>query len=184
MGYANFFIRLGAFIIDGVILTGLMMPVYFLTYAAQRRGGNIGPLAVLIYLGASWLYFALQESSQAQATIGKRICAIKVTDFAGKRLTFGNATGRYFAKCLSALIYGIGFIVALFTQKNQAMHDKMADTYVVTRDTDQSFFAAEGTQFIQDGIEKKIKQLLDLKSQGILSESEFNEAKAKLLARV
>jgi len=184
MGYANIFYRLGAFVIDSFILSCIILPVYYLTYTAQQRGSNYGPLAVLFYLVACWLYFAIQESSQYQATVGKRILSIKVTDYAGKRLSFARATGRYFAKCLSALIYGIGFLVALFTKNKQAMHDKMADTYVVTKETDQNFFAKEGAEFIQDGIEKKIKQLQDLKEQGVLSEKEFKEAKEKLLARV
>jgi hypothetical protein len=107
-----------------------------------------------------------------------------VTNYDGNRLTFAKASGRFFAKMLSALIYGIGFIMAVFTKKKQALHDKIADTFVVSKETEKSFFASESPQYIQDGLEKKIKQLLELKNQGILSENEFKEAKEKLLARV
>ena len=183
MGYANFFQRLGAFIIDNLILTVVLFPISLLL-SGIMRGDNAGPLLILIYMVIGWLYFALQESSEKQATIGKKILSIKVTNFDGNRLTFAKASGRFFAKMLSALIYGIGFIMAAFTKKKQALHDKIAGTFVVSGETGKSFFASESSQYIQDGLEKKIKQLLELKNQGILSENEFKEAKEKLLARV
>lgn len=183
MGYANIFQRFGAFVIDNLILAVMLLPISLLLSGAVRRG-NASALLILIYMVIGWLYFALQESSEKQATIGKKILSIKVTNYDGNRLTFAKASGRFFAKMLSALIYGIGFIMAAFTKKKQALHDKIADTFVVSRETGKSFFVSESSQYIQDGLEKKIKQLLELKNQGILSENEFKEAKEKLLARV
>jgi uncharacterized RDD family membrane protein YckC len=80
-----------------------------------------------------WLYFALQESSAAQATLGKRLLGIRVTDTLGNRLTFGRATGRHFGKIVSGLILGIGYIMAGFTEKKQALHDIMAETLVTRK---------------------------------------------------
>jgi uncharacterized RDD family membrane protein YckC len=78
-----------------------------------------------------WLYFALMESSAKQATLGKMALGIKVTDMMGNRISFGRATGRYFGKIISGLILYIGFIMAGFTEKKQALHDIMASCLVV-----------------------------------------------------
>ena len=78
-----------------------------------------------------WLYFALMESSAKQATLGKLALAIKVTDLNGNRISFGRASGRYFAKIISGLIFCIGYIIAGFTEKKQALHDMIANCLVV-----------------------------------------------------
>ena len=67
------------------------------------------------------------ESSPLQATIGKLAVGIYVTDMEGKRVSFGKATGRYFAKIISAVILFIGFFMAGFTDKRQALHDKITN---------------------------------------------------------
>jgi uncharacterized RDD family membrane protein YckC len=72
-------------------------------------------------------------SSEWQATVGKRVMSIVVTDLHGGRISFGRATGRHFAKYLSAFLLGIGFIMAAFTSKKQALHDIIAETVVVKR---------------------------------------------------
>jgi uncharacterized RDD family membrane protein YckC len=79
-----------------------------------------------------WLYFAKLESSARQATIGKRALGIAVTDLAGRRISFGRATGRYFAKFLSS-VAAIGFLMAGFTARKQALHDMIAGCLVVRR---------------------------------------------------
>lgn len=78
-----------------------------------------------------WLYFALQESGWRQATIGKRLMGIEVTDVAGQRISFLRATARYFASFISWATLTIGFIMAAFTARKQALHDMMAGTLVV-----------------------------------------------------
>ena len=79
----------------------------------------------------SWLYFALLESSPKQATLGKMALGIKVTDLDGNRISFGRATGRFFAKIISGVILMIGYIMAAFTAKKQALHDIIASTLVI-----------------------------------------------------
>ena len=81
----------------------------------------------------TWFYYAGMESSSRQATIGKSIMGIYVTDLDGQRISFLRATGRYFAKILSALILMIGFIMAAFTARKQALHDMIAGTLVYSR---------------------------------------------------
>ena len=78
-----------------------------------------------------WLYFTISESSPWQATLGKKILALRVTDDRGQRLGFGQANGRYWSKLVSLVILGIGFLMVAFTEKKQGLHDKMAGTLVL-----------------------------------------------------
>lgn len=96
--------------------------------------GIVGVLTDVIFWAATvitWLYSASLESGQHQATFGKRWVGLKVIDEGGRRLSFGRATGRHFAKFLSDFTLLIGYIMPLFTERNQALHDKVAGTYVV-----------------------------------------------------
>lgn len=65
------------------------------------------------------------------ATIGKKALGIKVVDLYGNRLSFWRSLGRYFAMILSYLSLFIGFILAGFTTKKQALHDMASGTLVV-----------------------------------------------------
>jgi len=88
--------------------------------------------AFTFFLVAQWLYFAGMESSARQATFGKAVMSLRVTDLKGQPLTFGHATGRFFAKIVSGLIpFAIGYIMAGFTEKKQAVHDMIAGTLVL-----------------------------------------------------
>ena len=86
-------------------------------------------------------YYILMECSPMQGTLGKRALRLKVTDLNGRRIRFGRAFGRYWARPLSAMPWQIGCIMAGFTAKKQALHDMLAGTLViVTRKQDQSAF--------------------------------------------
>ena len=78
-----------------------------------------------------WVYFAVLHSSVWQASVGKKVLGLKVTDLEGRRISFGRATGRYFAGILSALLLCVGYMMVGWTQKKQGLHDKIAGTYVV-----------------------------------------------------
>lgn len=122
--------RFVAYFIDSLILTvaffiiGLIIGFLF---------GAVETFLTLLNIVVVWLYFALMESSENQATIGKAAVSIKVTDMYGDRIGFGKATGRYFGKILSTLILFIGFIMIGFNDKRQALHDQMAGTLVVMK---------------------------------------------------
>lgn len=89
-------------------------------------------LFLVIFL-ATWFYYAGFESSGMQGTLGKRAMGIKVTDMDGDQIGFGTATGRFLGKAISSLILGIGYFMAAFTSKKQALHDMIAGTVVVMR---------------------------------------------------
>jgi uncharacterized RDD family membrane protein YckC len=87
-----------------------------------------------IILVVSWLYYALSESSSWQATLGKKILNLKVTDMSGQPISFGRASGRYFAKIITGMIpLMIGYIMAGFTEKKQAIHDMIASCLVLRK---------------------------------------------------
>jgi len=125
--YAGFWERFAAAFIDGLIIGA---GTFFLSYSIGKPDELIG-IDDFLSLIISWLYAALQESSAAQATIGKRALGIKVTDMNGQRISFGQATGRHFGKYISGLILLIGYLMMLWDDKKQTLHDKMAGTLVV-----------------------------------------------------
>jgi uncharacterized RDD family membrane protein YckC len=73
------------------------------------------------------------ESSAWQGTLGKKALGLTVTDLEGRRISFGRATGRYFAKIISTLILCIGYMMAGFTERKQALHDMIAGTLVLRK---------------------------------------------------
>lgn len=153
--YAGFWLRLVAYLIDRVILgiftTAVLVPFFFLLGGAalidaliRNRGQGVDPgqlsglimIAILISVIAAlvqWLYYAYLESGEKQATWGKQVLSLYVTDLQGNRITFGRASGRFFAKFVTGLTMGIGYIMAGFTERKQALHDMIASCLVLRR---------------------------------------------------
>jgi len=143
--YSGFWERFFAYCIDSIILTLASVVVgfigaFFIGFVMALMGIEIEEMedffVVLYYILAfilSWLYFTIMESSKLQATLGKKICNLFVTDTSGNRITFLKANARFWSKFISAVIFGIGYIMAAFTEKHQALHDMIADTLVVKK---------------------------------------------------
>jgi len=157
--YAGFWLRLVAHLLDGFIISVpaiILVVIIFLTTGASAVFKNfpdghpdpgdaaseaigiaffsaIAVFAVLAVVG-SWLYYAGFESSSWQATPGKKVLNLYVTDLTGAGVSFGRATGRFFAKWVTQLIpLGIGYILAGITERKQALHDMIASTLVLRR---------------------------------------------------
>lgn len=142
--YGGFWRRVLAFIVDGVLVGVVMTPfglgLGFAHLAAALRGElSHEELAALlmssILVGlvkalVSWLYGAGFESSRFQATPGKMLLGLKVTDLDGRRITFMHATGRALGKWVSGIILGMGYVLVAFTDRKQGLHDLMAGTLV------------------------------------------------------
>lgn len=154
--YAGFWLRLVAHLIDsfiiGVAVLFLLVPIFFLMggvalfsslpreMGAHPDPAQVGAVLSFIFMLAGlgllgqWLYFAYLESGEKQGTWGKQMLGIYVTDLAGYRVTFARASGRFFAKLISGLIpLGIGYIMAGFTERKQALHDMIASCLVLRR---------------------------------------------------
>jgi uncharacterized RDD family membrane protein YckC len=89
------------------------------------------PIALAAGVLIGWLYFALMESSRRQATLGKRAIGLSVTDLDGERLSFRRASARHFAKFISIATFFLGFVLAAFTARKQALHDLLVRSLVV-----------------------------------------------------
>lgn len=157
VGYAGFWLRLVAAIIDGIVLGIPLAPIFLILIiptfrnmqdpramqdpaALMRLMGPTFGLIVLVSMIASWLYWGLCESSSWQATLGKKALGLYVTDADGNRATFGRTSARYFA---GRFIWSIPYVGGMYvladaicagvTEKKQAIHDMIAGTLVLRR---------------------------------------------------
>lgn len=142
--YAGFWLRLSAALIDFLIMTLVFIPVIAVAGIGWEfiySDSVAASLGLVVNVIAAWLYYSLFESGRWQGTPGKKILELRVTDLFGNRISFGQASGRYFSKILSALIFYIGFFMAGFTAKKQGLHDKLASTLVLRgSDNSQALF--------------------------------------------
>ena len=123
--YRGFWIRVAAYIVDAIIL-GIAAAII-----ERVLPPTIGALVALVVY---WVYFAGMESSAVQATLGKMTCGIAVADARGRRISFARASGRTFAKILSSLTLGIGYLMVAWTRRKQGLHDFIAGTVVIDAD--------------------------------------------------
>ncbi len=156
--YAGFWVRFLAWVIDNVVMgvgvVLILIPLIFLTglrgfigeFHPNEDMNDAGIFMLIAFvfvlatasLVVTWLYHALMESSEWQATLGKKALGLVVTDMAGQRVSFGRATGRHFAKIITNLAsfgIGLGYLMAAFTEKKQALHDMLAGCLVLRRDS-------------------------------------------------
>lgn len=143
--YAGFWKRVAAYVIDGTIvgiagaiigaLIGGIMGAAFGLNGGLGASGILGIqlVAQVVSLAISASYFALFHASSGQATPGKLAVGIKVARSDGSRMTVARGVGRYFALIVSAVTLGIGFLMAAFTVRKQALHDLICDTLVVDK---------------------------------------------------
>lgn len=154
--YAGFWLRFAAYIIDqfvigvagfiiaipviiGVAVFGINLSFMNNTDDFFNHGGlmmissiiGLIVLVILVSIVMKWLYYALMESSKFGGTLGKMAVRIKVVDLDGNRISFGRATGRYFSRIITNMTLLIGYIIAGFTEKKQALHDMIASCLVI-----------------------------------------------------
>lgn len=142
--YAGFWYRLLAWVVDYVlaliVTLVIVLPIGFV-YGLMMMGSATGPeieagaepLGQVFGILIAWLYWTVFESSGWQATPGKRMLGLRVTDQDGRRIGFGRANARYWSKILSTLILFIGFLMVAFTRRKQGLHDLIASTLVLRR---------------------------------------------------
>jgi uncharacterized RDD family membrane protein YckC len=163
VSYAGFWLRVVAYLIDGAVMGvvfGVVIAIMVATVGVgffrglapglYGRGSTVSyevnsawfPAAALgiflilipLTIVVTWLYFALMETSVHQGTLGKMTLGLFVTDLEGRRISFGRATGRFFAKIITGLVpLFIGYIMAGFTAKRQALHDMIAGCLVLKK---------------------------------------------------
>jgi uncharacterized RDD family membrane protein YckC len=140
--YAGFWKRVAAYFIDtvlaSIVIIIIILPIAFLIglgnpESISQISGPAEAIINLLSVVVLAVYFAWMESSPAQATFGKQMVGIKVCLPDGERISFLRGIGRFFGKYISALILGVGFIMAGLTQRKQGLHDLMASTLVVDK---------------------------------------------------
>lgn len=178
--YAGFWIRVWASLIDGLIL---LIPVIFIPY--------IGGILVSIF------YKPIFESSPLHGTPGKAIMGLSVLTEDGKTLSLKQAYIRTIVGNLGAFVLGQLFM--LFTKKNQCLHDLVSGSIVVKEVTlvDKGYFdiwwdqikvlfggsLAEKKPMTSMQLNEKLKELHQLKEQGLITEQDYELKKNELLKK-
>jgi len=112
----------------GVTLGALVIAVAPDNFTALA---NVAPVTAAI----GWAYYVLFESSPARGTLGKIALNLFVGDVHGDPISYRRAAFRYLFKIFSTLLLGLGWFMAAFTPRKQALHDVMAGTLVLRRVT-------------------------------------------------
>ena len=155
VAYAGFWLRVLAYLIDALILGVFAAPIVIGAAMAMGIGGILASIprdgnpfinglppifllfiwfCVLLGVGGTWLYHALLECSEWEGTAGKKALGLIVTDMSGQRVSFARASGRHFGKIVTSFIpLGIGYAMAGFTEKRQALHDMLASCLVLRK---------------------------------------------------
>lgn len=129
--YASLKLRIAAQMLDVLITLPAASIILFLTFAEGTDGTTV---SIPVWIVTLWFYFAIFESSSAQATFGKKLLGIYVARSSGENASFRQTSIRFFAKTLSALPLGVGVMWANYNPKHQMFHDLFADTVVVIRE--------------------------------------------------
>ena len=142
LGYASFGRRTLAQAVDWTLCSLVFivpLSVYFAPAPAppdqptlEMSDGEAMMFSLLLLLCFGG-YHVLMWSSKWQATLGMKLARIIVTDLTGFRLGPWRAAGRFFARWLSYYTGGLGFLIALFSQQNKTLHDRIAGTVVLRR---------------------------------------------------
>ncbi len=156
--YAGFWLRFVAYIVDYIILQVIqsivilpLLGFFGFTFFSFNESINwedmsdgeligliisaisAGSTLALFSLAIAVVYYTLMEASKYQGTVGKIVLNLQVTDMDGKPLDVPKAFLRQIGKIVSGLILMIGYIMAGFTEKKQALHDMMAGALVVKK---------------------------------------------------
>ena len=147
--YAGFWLRLAAHIIDHFIVAFVLGSIVTFTMLIMGISASIfedldNPATQMIFISFSiviglaaliinWLYYAIMECSNYQGTLGKMALSLKVTNLEGHKISFAQATGRFFGKFLSSFIIYIGYLMIGFTEKKQGLHDILANCLVLRK---------------------------------------------------
>ena len=139
MKHASFWKRTAAYLVDGLIygiatMVVMLLFTWCLGTSVSNAGASkflaMGFLSFAVQIACYILYYAWPESTSWQATIGKKLFGLKVTDLNGQRISFWRAVGRNLGMILSGLILCVGYLMCLWTEKRQCLHDMLADCLV------------------------------------------------------
>jgi len=117
------------FIISGICIVPALLVVIFIP--GQEVAIMVGISLLVVIPLVNFIYHIAMESSAKQATYGKQILKIKVSDMEGNPINGGKAFGRNFCKLFSDITFSIGYLISFFNKQQQCLHDMIAGTLVV-----------------------------------------------------
>jgi uncharacterized RDD family membrane protein YckC len=180
--YSSIGRRFLALLLDWVIL---LVPGAIMAHVLPVLGGLV-----------VWFFYApMLESSRLQATLGKKIMGLQVVGPGGVRASFQAALIRNFVKIISALLLFLGFVLAIFSDRKQALHDLIANTFVIDGESHapvvdswvenvKNVFHSAGIKVGGDSsTASELERLQALRDRGVLTEEEFQAAKRRVLSR-
>jgi uncharacterized RDD family membrane protein YckC len=131
--YAGFWVRAMAFLFDCVVL---VIPAAIIQIAIAPRPDDPAfgqsALRLIIVVALGLIYFPALWSSPLQATVGQRLCRLKVVDAITRgRISFSRAVGRCLVLWLGLAMFLIGVIMIAFTERKRGLHDLVAGTCVI-----------------------------------------------------
>jgi len=125
--YAGWWARVGAWIIDALLVVVSNIILISLFGAAGPAGAAIG---ALLTTGASVAYYVVLTAG-GNRTIGRMVLGIAVVREGGGDLTYGQSALRLLTSAVSWLVWILGILWPLWDDKNQTFHDKIALTVVI-----------------------------------------------------
>ena len=142
--YAGFWRRLGAFIIDVVMISLVCALMGVMAYVAYKVGlaahdrkvsfGNAAPLMAFFTFGVVLLasaYFVVFHGMSGQ-TIGKSVLRLRVIGSEQERITYRRALLRWIATIgFGLLSFGVSFLWIIWSREKRGWHDFLARTWVV-----------------------------------------------------
>ena len=131
--YAGFWLRAAAYVIDSLLLSFVLLLIWLPRLSKDTDPMKLaGDVTFLIAsFGLSLVYYSFLESSPWQATLGKRIFHLRVTDLEGRRISLPRAALRQVGKFVSGILFYVGYVMAGITPRRQALHDMLAGCLVV-----------------------------------------------------
>ena len=134
--YVGFWPRVGAALIDTLLLACITLPLLTAIYGDAYWAGESfikGPADFLI----SWVFPAVAVVAfwmARQATPGKLAISARIVDAkTGETASTGQLVGRYLGYYVSTLPLFLGLIWVAFDARKQGWHDKLAGTVVVRK---------------------------------------------------
>lgn len=142
MRYGGFWIRVGAKLIDGIIMMVVQTVIGFLVIGllgafieiddpSDPSASILAPLANFIISIGLQMFYTVWFVGKWGATPGKMACGLKIVRSNGDSITYLRALGRYFAEMVSGFTLGIGYLIAAFDDEKRTLHDHICDTRVI-----------------------------------------------------
>lgn len=122
--------------IDGILLQAVQLVfglVVGFTAGAVKSDGATTALGVSLFVFGMAVAIGYETIMVGKygATLGKMAVGLKIVRADGGRVSMGLAAGRHFAQLLSAMILGIGYIMAAFDKEKRTLHDHICSTRVI-----------------------------------------------------